>query len=167
MTLTDGFQPEGVTKMFQDSVFMMPHLGLLSTVYPEAAWSVFDKDCLIRLGTVIAPSGKIDEGKRGIDLTLDMPDGTTVNEQLRGGEIKKISLPGGQKAKALIKPHGALDVGAGEGKTLETTIDGGIVGIVIDVRGRPIRLPEEEQERKEKLIGWYKSLELYPTFLFE
>jgi len=31
--LTDAWQPEGVTKMFQDSVFMMPHLGVLSTVY--------------------------------------------------------------------------------------------------------------------------------------
>jgi len=29
--LTDASQPEGITWLFQDSVFMMPHLGVLST----------------------------------------------------------------------------------------------------------------------------------------
>ncbi|GAH78889.1 unnamed protein product, partial [marine sediment metagenome] len=28
LILIDAFQPEGVTWFFQDSVFMMPHLGL-------------------------------------------------------------------------------------------------------------------------------------------
>lgn len=30
LILTDAFQPEGVTRIFQDSVFMMPHLGVLN-----------------------------------------------------------------------------------------------------------------------------------------
>ncbi len=58
LVLTDAFLPEGVTKLYQDSVFMMPHLGVLSTAFPDIAWNVFDKDCLVRLGTVIAPSGR-------------------------------------------------------------------------------------------------------------
>jgi uncharacterized protein (TIGR01319 family) len=58
LVLTDAFLPEGVTRLFQDSVFMMPHLGLLATVYEEAAQQIFEKDCLVRLGTVIAPAGK-------------------------------------------------------------------------------------------------------------
>jgi uncharacterized protein (TIGR01319 family) len=44
MILADAFQPEGVTMMFQDSVFMMPHLGVVSTVHRDAAWQVFDRD---------------------------------------------------------------------------------------------------------------------------
>jgi len=50
LMLIDGFQPEGVTKIFQDSVFMIPHLGVLSTVHPEAAMEIFEKDCMVRLG---------------------------------------------------------------------------------------------------------------------
>ena len=49
LILVDAFQPEGITWVFQDSVFMMPHLGLLSTVHPEASWQIFDKDCLVRV----------------------------------------------------------------------------------------------------------------------
>lgn len=40
-----------------DSIFMMPQLGVLSQVHEQAATEVFDKDCLIRLGTCIAPIG--------------------------------------------------------------------------------------------------------------
>jgi len=35
LILNDSFQPEGITWFFQDSVFMMPHLGLLSTVHQK------------------------------------------------------------------------------------------------------------------------------------
>jgi hypothetical protein len=45
LALTDAFQPEGITRIFQDSVFMMPHLGLLSTLHSNIAWGIFDRDC--------------------------------------------------------------------------------------------------------------------------
>jgi len=75
LILIDAFQPEGITRVFQDSVFMMPHLGVLSTVYPEATWQIFDKDCLVRLGTVIAPIGTAKKGEVVMDVKLEMPDG--------------------------------------------------------------------------------------------
>jgi hypothetical protein len=152
--------------MFQDSVFMMPHLGVLSTVYPDAAWSIFDKDCLVRLGTVIAPVGERRMGERAVDVTLEMPDGTTLQESLKLGEVKRIKLPEREEAKAQIRPHGGLDVGEGGGRTLETTVHGGVAGVVIDARGRPLVLPEDPQERKEKLIEWIRALELYPLDIF-
>ena len=46
--------PEGITEIAVDSIFMMPQLGVLSSIHPEAAVEVFNKDCLIRLGTCIA-----------------------------------------------------------------------------------------------------------------
>ncbi|MEM2942651.1 MAG: glutamate mutase L [Candidatus Bathyarchaeia archaeon] len=42
LILIDGFQVEGVTRLFQDSVFMIPHLGILSTVHPKAALEIFE-----------------------------------------------------------------------------------------------------------------------------
>jgi len=161
LVLTDGFQPEGVTRLFQDSVFMMPHLGVLSTVYPEAAWQIFDKDCLIRLGTVVAPRGTGKEGKEVMSVEIEMPDGNVVKEVMRFGEIKVISLPERAEASAVIKPRGAFDVGMGEGKELEATLYGGAVGVVLDTRGRPLVLPQDEDMRKKKLFEWWKALDLY------
>ena len=92
LILTDAFQPEGVTRMFQDSVFMMPHLGVLSTVHREAAWSIFDKDCLVRLGTVIAPAGTGSPGEPVMTVELEMLDGETMKEEMKFGEIKRSDL---------------------------------------------------------------------------
>jgi len=53
LMLIDAFQPEGITKLAVDSIFMMPQLGVLSEVHAKAATEVFNKDCLIHLGTCV------------------------------------------------------------------------------------------------------------------
>ncbi|MGD2200468.1 MAG: glutamate mutase L [Candidatus Bathyarchaeota archaeon] len=162
LVLTDGFQPEGVTRLFQDSVFMMPHLGVLSTVYSEAAWQIFDKDCLVRLGTVVAPRGTGKIGRQVMSVDMELPDGSTREEAVDFGDIKRIRLPEGQEIEAVIKPRGSFDVGAGEGHDLETTLHGGVVGIILDARGRPLSLPEERDKRNKTLLKWWKDLNMYP-----
>jgi len=174
LILTDAWQPEGVTKMFQDSVFMMPHLGVLSTVYRDAAWSIFDKDCLVRLGTCIAPVGTIAgnvkaraRGERVMTVELTLPDGETVEEELNFGELKLIELPERQEAKAVITPAKNFDMGEGQGHTVKRTIMGGVAGVLLDARGRPIYLPEEDDARNELLIKWFRALDLYPEEKFK
>jgi len=162
LILTDAFQPEGVTKLYQDSVFMMPHLGVLSKAFPEIAWNIFDKDCLVRLGTVIAPVGTMNQGEPAVNVRIEMPDETVFEREIEFNEIIRVPLAERMKAKATISPKHSLDVGAGPGKSLETTIEGGVVGVVIDARGRPLTLPEEDEERRRTLLKWYSSLDLYP-----
>jgi len=162
LILTDAFQPEGITKLFQDSVFMMPHLGVLSTVYKEAAWNIFDKDCLVRLGTIIAPIGNATEGDPALDLAFEMPDGSKLDLEINFGEIRRIPLSEGKDARVTISPHKGFDVGSGQRKTVETEISGGVVGVVVDARGRPLILPDEIEKRRRKLFEWISSLDLYP-----
>jgi len=167
--LTDAWQPEGVTKMFQDSVFMMPHLGVLSTVYRDAAWNIFDKDCLVRLGTCIAPVGTPAEeikarARRELVMTVELtlPSGETLKEELKFGDIKRIELPERSEAKAVIQPAKHFNVGKGDGHIVETTIMGGAAGVLMDARGRPLYLPEEADTRRRLLQEWFKALDLYP-----
>ena len=167
LLLTDAFQPEGVTKLYQDSVFMMPHLGVLSKAFPEIAWNIFDKDCLIRLGTVIAPAGTADQGEVVANVRIEMPDETVFERDLKFGEIIGVPLAERMKAKAIISPRRNFDVGPGLGKSLETTIEGGIVGVVIDARGRPLTIPEDDDERRRTLVRWFDSLDLYPKEFME
>ena len=70
--LIDAFQPEGITRLAVDSIFMMPHLGVLSTVDERAATEVFERDCLIYLGTCVAPERR-GEGRRGLPPVRDRP----------------------------------------------------------------------------------------------
>jgi hypothetical protein len=159
--LIDAFQPEGVTRMFQDSVFMMPHLGVLSTVHKEAAWNIFDKDCLVRLGTVIAPAGSANLGEPAMTVEFDMPSGQAVKEELNFGEIKRLDLAEGAEAKVAITPHKGLDMGLGPGHRVEKTVMGGTVGLILDARGRPLRIPDDITARRDLLVRWFKALDLY------
>ncbi|MFW6109474.1 MAG: glutamate mutase L, partial [archaeon] len=162
LILTDAWLTEGITRMMQDSVFMMPHLGVVSTVYREAAWNIFDKDCLLRLGTSIAASGQAKYGKPVMDIDIEMPNGKKLEESLKLGDLKLIPLGEGEEAKVFVEPANQYDIGAGPGKELEATVQGGVAGLLLDARGRPLYLPDEEQKRKELLLKWFKAIDLYP-----
>jgi hypothetical protein len=66
--------------------------------------------------------------------------------------------------KAHLIPHKSVDIGAGKGEEVRTTIYGGIVGLIFDGRGRPLILPENDSERIEKLQLWSKDVNEYPKF---
>lgn len=164
MLLIDGFQPEGITKLAQDSVFMMPHLGVLSTVQPQAAMEIFEKDCLVRLGTVIAPKGKLKEGNLGKDamkISIELPE-ETIEETIVSGILMRIPLKEGEVANVELSPKSNFDLGKGLGKSVKSVIQGGVVGIIIDTRGRPIyNSPDQDNQRKMQ-IEWLKALDVYP-----
>jgi uncharacterized protein (TIGR01319 family) len=166
LMLIDGFQPEGVTNLAQDSVFMMPHLGVLSTVHPKAAIEIFEKDCLVRIGVCIAPRGVGKEGEV-MKVVVCMPDNSVKEEQVNFGAIKRIPLEEGKKAEVEIFPFRRGDVGRGPGKRSKVVVEGGVVGIILDARGRPLVLPDGDKERKQKLIEWFKALDAYPERLYE
>ena len=143
LMLIDGFQPEGVTNLAQDSVFMMPHLGVLSTVHPKAAMEIFEKDCLVRIGVCIAPRGVGKEGEEAIKVVVNMPDNSVLEEQVDFGSMKKVPLKEGEKAEVEILPFRGGDIGRGPGKKMKVAVEGGVVGIILDARGRPLVLPDD------------------------
>ncbi len=161
--LVDSFLPEGVTMLAVDSIFMMPHLGVLSEVHPEAAVEVFNNDCLIRLGHCVAPAGAFKKVSHLAEVTMKMPDGKTLNEKILPGEMKLIPLGEGEKAETVIIPSKGLDVGAGPGEKWEGNLEGGIVGVILDGRGRqPFNLPEDHGKRVKDLQTWSQTLNTYP-----
>ncbi|MGM0598336.1 MAG: glutamate mutase L [Candidatus Rifleibacteriota bacterium] len=162
MMLIDAFMPEGITMLTVDSIFMMPQLGVLAKVHEDAAMSVFEKDCLIYIGTCIAPVGKVKMGEAVMEVTLTMPDGEKKNITCKGGELNVVPLKVGEKADLFIKPRWGFDLGEGDGKEIEAKVDGGVVGLVFDTRGRPFTLPKDKSKRVELVKSWYKAMDLYP-----
>ena len=153
--MMDAYQPEGVTMLAVDSIFMMPQLGVLSVVQPEAAAQVFKRDCLIKLGSVIAPVGKMKPGEIACSLTID----GTLHEVLFGS-LKLVPLAPSEVREVTIKPGGKMDLGVGRGKELMAGVEGGVVGLIIDCRGRPLALPDDPRVRVEKLREWHTALGL-------
>jgi uncharacterized protein (TIGR01319 family) len=162
MMMMDAYQPIGTTMLAVDSIFMMPHLGVLSSVNERAAIDVFVNDCLIYLGTCIAPVGRGKLGEPCLTYTIRFPDGRIISDNLPFGEMRCHPLSIGVEAEIDVTPAKGFDVGCGKGKSLCTNVKGGVVGIVLDTRGRPLHLPEHPKERAEWLVTWAKAMDLYP-----
>lgn len=171
MMLIDAFLPEGITRLAVDSIFMMPQLGVLSTLHPQAATEVFEKDCLIHLGCCVAPAGETKKSGEVLSYQIDLPSGP-VSGKIMFGEMKLIKLGLGEnglplKAKAVFEPSRSFDLGGGKGNKIEKEIDGGVVGIILDGRGRPFYIPSDKDERIASLKRWMTELEAYSPAALE
>ncbi len=163
LMLIDAFLPEGVTRLGVDSIFMMPHLGVLAEISEKAATEVFDKDCMIYLGTCVAPVGSFKSKGTALSAEIELPNGETFKEDIPFGEMRLIPCGEGETAKAKLKPGRGLDIGAGKNQEMEINLHGGVVGIVLDTRGRnPFVLPPDHTERRKLLKKWMRELKAYP-----
>ena len=156
LMMIDAFQPEGVTHLAVDSIFMMPQLGVLAQVNEAAATQVFERDCLIHLGSCIAPVGVASPGDVGVTITGDL------TETVPFGELRLYPLGVGEKARVTIQPQRRLDMGAGQGQPVEAEVEGGVVGLVVDTRGRPLEVSTTSTERVTLLKKWFEALDVYP-----
>ena len=111
--MIDAYAPEGVTAMAVDSIFMMPHLGVLSTVNEEAATEVFEKDCIIYLGTCIAPTGPIDAQRPVLRLTYALPNGEPVDITVSAHEMLRLEYEQDIPVVATVTLQKQLDVEVG------------------------------------------------------
>jgi uncharacterized protein (TIGR01319 family) len=161
MMLIDAFEPEGFTTLGKDSIFMMPHLGVLAQVHPQASLEVFERDCLIYLGTCVAARGQGEAGKPCFRYAIRS---RSVNESgvMTVGEMKRVPLADGDTATVRVEPEKPFDLGAGPGKAIERDVRGGSVGIVLDARGRPLLLPDDRGASAAKMREWVTALALYP-----
>jgi hypothetical protein len=157
LMMIDAFQPEGITRLAVDSIFMMPQLGVLASVLPEAAMEVFRRDCLIPLGPVIAPVGRGKEGEAVLDWQIGSERG-----ELQAGQLLRLKLSAEQEVEATLDPRRGYDVGEGKGKRWAGKLTGGAVGVILDGRGRPLALPTVEAERMAKMEAWVQAIGAKP-----
>ena len=142
---------------------MAPQLGVLSSVHERAATEVFERDCLIRLGAVVAPIGQGKPGQPCVRIEIAASGKPPVSHAAPFGDLILLPLPADGTATLRVSPERAFDLGAGRGRPVESTIHGGAVGLIVDTRGRrPFALPDESSARIERLRAWNRALSVYP-----
>jgi hypothetical protein len=169
LMMMDAYQPEGITMLTVDSIFMMPHLGVLSLHHYEAAKEVFERDCIVRIGTCIAPVGLAKDGEPCVTVR-----GAGVDVSVPFGVIKVLPIDLTKGDTLTVEPAKNFDVGAGKGKPVTvkrfdttrgsrdqtTNLIDGTVGLIIDARGRPFNLDLNTPGRIEKLRGYLTAFGL-------
>jgi uncharacterized protein (TIGR01319 family) len=164
LMMVDAYEPLGFTTLSVDSIFMMPHLGVLSTVNEKAATDVFVNDCLVYLGTCIAPVGQGKDGERCADYQITFKEGRQPESgTLAFGELRLIALGDNERAQVTMNPVKQVDLGEGKGTPVTREARGGAAGLMLDGRGRPLQLPADAAARVAALTRWHQAVNLYPT----
>ncbi len=164
--LIDGCRPVGVTELAVDSVFVLPHLGMLRQVDEDAANAVLSHDALVILGSCVAPVSPIGAAGRRL-ARVQLEPGPSRGEaaqtgELHAGDLQCWALPALREARLVIAPEPGVDFGAGPGQTVETWVRGGPVGVVLDGRGPDLSWPDGELARRDCVRRWLRALEALP-----
>lgn len=146
LMMLDGFALEGLTEVAVDSIFMMPHLGVLASVHPQAAKEIFLADCLVSIAHTIAP---VFPRRRVRDAAVAqvLIAGSSPWE-IRAGVVQHVPYEPGASVEITIQPlHRSVDVGGGPGQTLVKRIRTGLHGFILDGRSRPLEIPDQTPAR--------------------
>jgi uncharacterized protein (TIGR01319 family) len=155
LILLDALQPIGICALALDKASLLPQLGALAAVQPLAAAQVVARDGFVNLGTVVSLVGRAREGALALRIKIEYDDGQTIEVEVPYGALEVIPLPSGKKAVIELRPTSRFDVGLGRaGKGATTEVEGGSVGLIVDARGRPLSLLDDDEKRREKIQEW-------------
>jgi len=137
LMMIDGFGLEGVTQLAVDSIFMLPHLGVFSSVHPAAAQEIFERDCVVYIGVAVVPVYP-KSFKKGEVLADIFINDTKLGEVIAGEVNRFVSKEEALEARLKVVPrHRQVNIGGGAGKTVERVVKLGAEGVIVDGRNRP------------------------------
>ncbi|MBC7249707.1 MAG: glutamate mutase L [Anaerolineae bacterium] len=151
LILLDAIQPIGVSTLVLDSRMFLAAMGASASLNPLAAVQAATLGGLVNLGTVIVPVGQAREGE--IVLRLKVEE-LNLEIEVPYGSLEVYRLPSPQPLTLQIKPQRHFDVGWGPGKGRKIQFTGGVVGLIVDARGRPLILPSDPAKRQSKVQEW-------------
>ena len=161
LILLDSLEPRGVSSLVLDQNGVVNMLGAIAAIDSMAAVSVTNHDALLNLGAVIAPAGHTQMGKLALKLIINYSEDEIVEQEILYGSIQLIPLAVGQKATLEIRPARHFDIGLGQpGRSAVAEIEGGVLGIIVDARGRPLRLSQNDAQRRDQLQQWLQALNI-------
>jgi hypothetical protein len=155
MMVLNGLQPTGVTTIALDRNNLAPSLGATASVTPLLTIQSLDATNFVNLCTIISPVGIAPLGTPILRVRMTIDDGVESEQEIRHGSLIAMKLPLGQSGTLHLTPLHRFDVGMGGlGRGGTVKVIGGVLGVVIDARGRPLRITAEPSRRRELLNKW-------------
>jgi len=154
LMLLDAIEPIGVTTLVLDAAGLLAALGACAMAHPLAAVQALGSGGLATLGTVVAPVGRVRLGDTILGVKMRYENGGDLEVEVAFGSLEVLPLPLGHKAVLELRPRGNIDIGRGRGRGGSVEVQGGLVGLIIDARGRPLALPSDSGKRRERVQQW-------------
>jgi hypothetical protein len=108
----------------------------------------------------VVPYGSLPPGQPALKVDVEYSNGRKVSAEVVSGSIEVVPLQVNEQALLSLYPAPTVDVGLGPGERARAAeeIDGGLVGLVIDARGRPLVLAQNDSERQARLLQWMQIM---------
>jgi hypothetical protein len=169
----DGLQPQGLTQLLADGRNLLGHLGAIAEQDSRLAAQMLGDGWLSRLGLVVSPvprerGGPLFRrlGSRMARVRIERQDGSVIRDTVDYGTVKRVPLDDKEIARVTVWPDRRHNVGSGYGFP-HTMSGGGILGVILDGRGRPIMSPQNPARRRARLAVWLGALGAYPEDLLK
>jgi len=158
LLLLDAIQPVGIMPILIDQNNLLPLLGIASERNNYLPIHVIDSGAFIGIGTVLSVVASANYGETVLRAKLTYADGTEARAEVKFGGLEILPLPSGQSARLSLQPTSRADAGLGPGRSGSVTVTGGALGVVIDARGRPLKLPADPVRRRDLIKKWYYTV---------
>ncbi len=163
MMILNGLQPTGVTTIALDRNNLAAPLGAAAAVTPLLTIESLDSTNFVNLCTVISPIGKAPFGAPILRVRMTHDNAIVLDQEILNGSLVTLKLPVGQSRTLQLMPMHRFDVGmGGMGRGGSIKVTGGELGVVIDARGRPLRMLTEPAKRREMLNKWLEIINTGP-----
>jgi hypothetical protein len=159
LTLLDAVQPTSITTIVLDQSNLAAPLGAAASVNPTLSVQVLESSAFLSLATVITPISSARPGTPILRLRVIYESGDETSFDIKQGTLEALPLPMGEAARLHLQPLHKSDVGmGGPGRGGSVRVVGGVLGVVIDARGRPVLLPRDTTRRQDLYKKWLWTL---------
>jgi hypothetical protein len=160
LILLDAIQPVGITTVILDQNNLLPALGAAASRNFILPVQVLESGAFLGLATVVAPYVNARFGTPILRARLVNQNGNESQIEVKHGALEIMPLPAGQSGRLYLQPLQHADFGFGPDHTREDgiAVTGTAQGVVIDARGRPLRLPGDDVQRREIIKKWLWAL---------
>lgn len=154
LTILDGIQPTGMYPIILDKHGLLPILGAISSSNTILPVQVMETTAFTNLATVLTVESRASEGTPIVNARLTYKTGNYLDLEVKQGAIATLPLQAGETGSLALNFSRRTFVEGLINPEEPIKVRGGICGIVLDARGRPLRVAKAESTRREQYKRW-------------
>ncbi len=156
LILLDALQPTGISTLVMDPYSLASSLGAMAGPLPLATVQLLEAGVFVSMGTMIAPMGRVKQGRKILSYQLEYEDGLpSLSGEVHHGQIVILPLAPDEYGRLTLDPERGVELGFGIlGRAGTLRVVGGTIGVIIDGRGRPLELPRDLGHSQELNQRW-------------
>lgn len=158
LMLLDGLQPVGINMVLLDPHGLSQALGAIAGSNTLLPAQILDSGVYSNLGTVLCPVSDARPGAKILQVRIRYEDRSQTSVEVKQGALVVLPVRNRQVVNLEIETANGTLLDPCLPRMLRFKAVGGLCGVVVDARGRSIRLPKNAARRSEALRQWNAAL---------